>query len=721
MAANYQMDPVIRRIDRSERSQAELEGIVLEIPRGDGWFAEKWYYRVAERRQRSGWTTVKTERDIDAPERNWRLPLQVALTLHFDGSRASKAEARQLVDSLRDAENPDRGMELMVNRWIDEFLADHKLEPIYFIDHFVDLRENLKAHLVRKAAQDAALKITHADLSIRGESEAREVLEIRIANMLVVLRDYKPELPLALDLDLRLAPASVLAFLPTGNREVVERELRNEIRELFRKDIGLQLWQFELQGEVKSLVSEAVAKVAMRSGREVARLMIAGKPPIDEVQTSFETHIEKEQFRQLNYPDPVEVDVAMRLDLVDLGALVNSEVNHRALDEWARQTVREAITHHLLNEPYVVLFDRFKDKNSETESAIKNAAAVIGYELTHIVLQTNLDFDVLQRGFECRIENATFPLMLRECEVVLDIETRLRISDREILRDLFNKNPGIRQTIEKTIRSTVSAELRNTPPEEFYLRFYGGANTTETSVADRLEDAIKRACGDEFKPDEDLTVHFAPRPDELMRVYQLLVQTPVNLTGVTDPNTKIVVDVGGTVNAISHDHWRRFQELKPEPDRVIERVREHVVSFINECTRANMKTFMSASAEAISGLAEKWVNERLAKDLGLRIAIVHWFRHNKFNPLGPWEGEVADLEASLKAISAQLRNAYTQGEPESVVEELKTRQQKVKEHLEKLYQERGDGSIMKAADPTFLIPGPSGRLLLSEAPRKTEE
>src|SRR5689334_5354001 len=118
MATNYQMDPVIRRIDRTERRSAAAEGFVIEVAREDAWFA-KWYYRVARASDDAAWTNITIDRDIAVPERDWTLPIQITLILRFGGT--DEADARLLVNALRDADNVDRGMALLIGRWIDAF------------------------------------------------------------------------------------------------------------------------------------------------------------------------------------------------------------------------------------------------------------------------------------------------------------------------------------------------------------------------------------------------------------------------------------------------------------------------------------------------------------------------------------------------------------------------------------------------------------------------
>lgn len=711
MATPYQMDPVIRRIEKSERHVVAAEGLVVDVPRSEAWFAEKWYYRVARPHDGKGWARLTVERDLDAPERDWRLPIQVIVAVQFSGS--GEAEARALVNTLKDFDNPDHGMTALVGRWIDGFAADHRLGRVALIEELFGRREPLKAYIVKQAAL-ISLLVTRIDIVVRGERERAEVLEVRAPNMLVILSDYTPEVALTLDVDLRVAPGSVLAYLPSGLKDDVDRDLRREIRELFRTHVNLQQWQYDLQGTVKSRVESVVRDVAARAGRDVARLMISGKPPIEGVQRSLDVAIPKEQFRQLDYPDPVEVDAVLRLDLVDLGTLVNSGVAPNGVENWARLMERDAITHKLLDEPYVDLFDRFQDKISDTERALASAARTIGYTLTRVTLQTNLDFDVLQRGFECRIENATFPLTLRECEIVLDIETRLRITDRDILRNLFKKSTGIKQTIEARIRSTVAEELRGVSPEDFYLRFHGDDQSTTPSVASRLETAIRDACAD-FEPDGELTVHFARRPDELMKVYLLLVQTPLSLTGLKDPNSRMVVDVNAWVTQIYGAHWRRFQELKPTPEMVRQIVAEQAVSFINEALAMNLGSLMSAGELAVKAAAERWVNAHLAKALGVGISIDRWYRHDPLValPLDLTGKEIADLIASLEQISTQLQSEYLRDGDASRLQDLEDRRAAIKKAIEARYRERGTTSILTPTDPSFRIAGPSAQKLLA--------
>lgn len=704
MATNYQMDPVVRRIEKSERHKRP-DAIVVDVPLGDGWFAERWYYEVTRPRDGAGWAAVTVARDLEAGERNWRLPIQIVMRVQFSGS--GEADARRLVTALRDADNPDRGMSVLVGRWLDRFASAEHLGSTELVEGFLRYRDRLKSFLIGEAAL-VSLALTRIDIFIRGEAERRNVLEIRMPHFLVVLSDYKAELSLALDADLRLLPESVMAFLPAGSRDTVDRDLRASLRELFRTSITLHQWQFDLQGDVRSRVDATVREVAARAGREVARLMIAAEPPIPGVQRSIDVEILKEQFRQLDYPDPVEVDLAMRLDLVNLGALVNSAVHPGSLQEWARQAMRDAITHQLLDEAYVDLFDRFQDKLAKTELALKAAARSIGYRLARIATKTNLDFDVLQRGFECHIENATFPLALRECEVVLDIDTRLRIVDRGVLRAQFRKHTGITHTVAERIRSTVATELRQISPEEFYLRFHGDEKSPETSVAARLEAAIRIACA-EFKPEGDLNVHFALRIDELMKVYQLLVRTPISLVGLQDPNSQVIVDVRAAVTQIYGEHWRRFQELKPTPERVAETVSEHIVSFINEMSRTNFRSLMEAGGPAVSTAAERWVNVHLARDLGLGVSIGHWFMHDELvgGPLGVWKDKMKMLLDSARHIAGQLRNAYVQDESAEVIRELEAKSQSVQRAIDTLYAERGGASILVAKDPSFRLQGPS--------------
>src|SRR6185503_14005502 len=68
MSTNFQMDPIIRRIDRSEKHEAAIDGIVVEASVAGGWFSEKWFYCVTRPQAHSGWANIRIDRDIAAPD-----------------------------------------------------------------------------------------------------------------------------------------------------------------------------------------------------------------------------------------------------------------------------------------------------------------------------------------------------------------------------------------------------------------------------------------------------------------------------------------------------------------------------------------------------------------------------------------------------------------------------------------------------------------------------
>ncbi len=332
------------------------------------------------------------------------------------------------------------------------------------------------------------------------------MLEIRLPNMFIVLSDYKPELPLSLDIDLSLTPGSALAHLPSGHQEAVEQRSGGRFASCSVRRSISSAGSSSSQGEVRSTVDSTLRETAARVGRWRAP-GDRGKPPIEGVHGRSKSRSRRSRSASLIIRIRSKSIVALRPISSRLGALVNSGEPPRQVEAWARQTVRARDHHHLLDELYVDLFDAFRPRTCHTEQALQAAAAAIGYRLTRTTLQTNLDFDVLQRGFECRIENASFPLALRECQVNLDIETRLRITDRRVLRELFKKNTGIKQTVSERIRETVAGALRQVRPEEFYLRFYGDGQSSEASArrAARRQ-AIQEALCAAFTPDEPLVV-----------------------------------------------------------------------------------------------------------------------------------------------------------------------------------------------------------------------
>lgn len=699
MSDQYQMTSVVRRIESSQRKAAEVQGTIVTL--GEGFLSKKSHYVVITPRHGAGSARCHVSISMEAPERKWALPLEFLLVVQFSGR--SEADAKKLIDAIHQGDNPDQALTSLVSKWLDDFLKDQKITKAGFIERFLGLRQDLAGHLI-KAASSVALAIIEIEIKIRGEAGVSSVLEIKLENSTVVLNDYKPEVMISVDTDLERMPESILPYLENNSHAVITGEIRRELRDQFRTRGTLHSFQYDKDGKVREIVDEVIRGIAENHGRKIARLMISRKAPIADALVTFEMKMAEEKFKQLDYPDPVQVDIDFKLTLAELGELVRSGVDRQHLDLWARATLREIVSRRLLGVHYVDLFPQFDDKLAETHTAFADAARDIGYDLTRFILQTNLDFHVLQRGFECRIENAKFPLKLRECEVILDIETVLRITNKSELQRLFSQNTAITQTITDTVRNAVARTLREVSPEEFYLRFYGTDEATEKSVAERLEDAVREACKD-FKPESGMRVHVTQRADELSGIYGALVRSEMHLTEVHDPNTRLTANVKASVNSISMNHWRKFQDRKPNLEQVGASLQLHVLSFLNEYGKQGFKKIMNTPGTIVSEHVEKWVNDRLAEEYGLGVHIDHWFLFDEKagNKIDTWNEQIESLTGTLSDLTAQRAKAFSEGETERVGELTKQITQ-AEAMRDDLYRERGGkGSIFDSPDPNFKL------------------
>src|ERR1043165_5014864 len=98
MASVYQLNPVVKKIDKSDRRSAEAEGHIIEDPVGgflDKLLKEKTYYRVAKRGREGGTAKLSFTFDEHAVEENWRLSIDFKSTVGFCGKKDE--DARQLV------------------------------------------------------------------------------------------------------------------------------------------------------------------------------------------------------------------------------------------------------------------------------------------------------------------------------------------------------------------------------------------------------------------------------------------------------------------------------------------------------------------------------------------------------------------------------------------------------------------------------------------------
>src|ERR1017187_5779485 len=107
MPDQYQMTSVIRRIEASQRSAAEVDGTVVTL--GEGFFSKKSHYIVIAPRHGVGSARCNIDVPVDAPERKWMLQLEALLTVQFAGG--GQAEARKLVDAIHEADNPDKAIQ----------------------------------------------------------------------------------------------------------------------------------------------------------------------------------------------------------------------------------------------------------------------------------------------------------------------------------------------------------------------------------------------------------------------------------------------------------------------------------------------------------------------------------------------------------------------------------------------------------------------------------
>jgi hypothetical protein len=743
MASVYQLNPVVKKIDKSDRRSAEAEGFVVEDPSGsffDTLLKEKTYYRVARRGRDSGTANFAFTFDQHAVVENWRLSIDFKSTVAFCG-RAPE-DARQLVDRLKAAQNFDEGLENRIREWIDEFVAQHRLTRDQFISRFLsrDQTGALKAFLSEQARRNLFLEFLAIDLTIHGHLLVPDVETIPASPPLnVSLHDYGKELELQLTTDLRRIEGDVRPYLGLLEGAALRLRIREAVKDVLRSEISLQQWQFELQTTVRAKVEEAVRTVAETVGRKPDRLVIGvAEEAIGGVRAQIECDPIKEEFQKTGYPDPVEVSLSGRLVLENLGKLVASEVDPKGVLAWMHQMVQDTANAILLNEAYVKLFDSFESKTARMKEGLIQAAAGIGYKLCDPTIRTNLDFEILRDGIIFIAKERKFPLKVPECEVVLDIEARMLIEDRVALSKLFESRVGIKEKIFSVITEAVAAELRQVFPDQFYLNFFGSRDDKH-AVEALLVEAVKRACIKKFglKTEFDfetnqetvigfeMNIKFTVREDELWKLFKELLHHSIPLRDFRDHNTGIVVDALCSVVQIPPQYWLRFWTMKPTPALVEQHVSNHVLSYLNHAAKHyGVNVLLNTLDSTIQGEVEQWVNQRLAESLGVTVLFTHWLRQDAEGgqPLEDVNAKIESHRQARRALIEQLRSAYVEGQSDAEIKAIEDRIKSLEVKIEELSRKSGVRDLIRPASDFHLIEAESERKrLAAPAPRSQED
>ncbi|HEV2991376.1 MAG TPA: hypothetical protein VG759_23260 [Candidatus Angelobacter sp.] len=624
MTSKDALYPIIRKVERNEEFDPVYQ-TRIEVKRS---ILSRDYYLVSHNNTLRGTANSQITMPVRAHEKDWNLILAIKYTA-TTASGIPERIAQKIVDVLG-GEHPQSKLEQRIKDLLGEFVSNEG-GPAEFISRFDKLNGNLAREIQRRIEEGVGLNLR---LNIRPTVEGRSFEKNKKIEkeLRFQVQDHLDALTAKLSLDLD-AQAGVWAFVFHNSLDQLANDVAATAESFLRKS-SLQKIRFETE-DLRRKLRDELESLVNRYGRTVSRLGFDCRVPVsDSVEQTHRITDEKIDFPNLiEYPEPVTAQCELQLELERLGTYIEHKSPN--LKEWVTRTVREAILKKLLDVPYIDLFlgqggtgkDQsgfgfFDRKMKETEKLVCEQAAAIGYRVSTIFIRTNLQFDELRRGFRISILDEEYQTSVPKYPAGLDVEILARITNEEVIRQLFRQDVDIKKIIKSTIREEIRQRIRQMSPEKYYTQFEHSDDIGNASVLDGLASLIKESMIRNYKA-TDISVTCTQRLTDLAELFDQLRKDQRRID-LEDARSGLKFEVEFHVEALQKLNWEKFQSRRPTAEMVQRNVELFIKQRLSSIGRERLQqapdTALRDHLNTVVGLQD------VPAELGVIVTIVYFSR-----------------------------------------------------------------------------------------------
>jgi len=520
----------------------------------------------------------------------------------------SPEKEKQVAVALCDpTERPSAVFERLLRRWSSDFIRAVGGEAAFLDGYFAEpqgdepksTRARLQEHLQAKARVEAGLNL-QVRVRLEGEGGIHKAVEISTEKFLVSVNDYSErqdlEVSCELELDEQLKINAVIHHKKTGQ---LREKVVEATKKFFARQVSLDQLCSDLNGRgLLEGLTEQLDKALAAEGRRVGRIFLKSgaarksgadddKAPLQFGPRTVEAPVSVQE-----YPGQVVINNKLLLSRRSL-ALYNAN-GAPQLDKWVEERLNRIIPDVLFDAKYIDLLLKFDSFKVKIETRLREAAAVIGYEVKQLISIPDLPPLKWLDPFLVKVEE-DFETRQPRSYVKLSIVATIRfktLAEKKI-RDYLNRRQDVQKLMRDDIFQLTSQYLHGIEPEHFYTYFYfkddpkgPDDKTVEMTLHDGIKEMLEKKYGAEV-------IEVIPKMDETYVIINLMIlrEKPCNFSvSVTPSDGGAPITFRGkfSVEGVNPGSWHVFLSRRFAVDDVREHLEDDVRAKLGTMTEAQL-------------------------------------------------------------------------------------------------------------------------------------
>lgn len=611
MVADHPLDAVIQRAPTRHKPDKHSKSEVLVIvdcnkrealERKPLWGGEVKYFLV--RNTLDGQNPAQCEPEA-FPITDIEGDRSVTVKLKCWVSCSPKSEKDVAVALCDPNDRPSAVFERLLKRWSMEFVrakGESRFLDGYFEsqdDEPKSMRERLQDQLQSKAFDEAGLNL-QVKVSLEGEVGIHKAVEVSTQKFLVSVKDYNErqdlEVSCELELDEQRKINAVIHHRKSKNGQLAEKVME-VAKKYFARDVSLDQFSGDLNGyDLLEGLSDRLNKALAAEGRRVGRIFLKsgaarkGGAEDDKSPLQFGPYTVEVAVSVQEYPDQVVIRNKLLLSRRSLSRYKAGGAP--PLDKWVEEKLNRIIPEVLFDAKYIDLLLNFDARKVVIEERLREAAAVIGYDVKQLISIPDLPPLKWLDPFPVKVEE-DFETRQPRSYVKLSIvaTARFKTLAEKKIRDYLNRRQDVQKLMRDDIFQLTSQYLHGIEPEHFYNYFYfkddpkgPDDKTVEMALHDSIKGMLEKKYGAEV-------IEVIPKMDETYVIINLMIlrEKPCNFSvSVTPSDGGALITFRGkfSVEGVNPGSWHVFLSRR----FTVEDVREH----LEDDVRAKLGTMTEA-------------------------------------------------------------------------------------------------------------------------------
>lgn len=508
-------------------------------------------------------------------------------------ARCDAGDEEIAVAALYRGEGPTSVLHNLIATWVDEFVREKKEDVIDVAVEFDKLRGEFARFINKKARERVGLTI---DTTLEADGEVKSIF-LKIDDFAVRVKDCDDELEMSLETELEVDPEKrVLALLSSTEDSPFGDRTKGLIRNWLIENSTLHNFSYDLTGSVKKQLMQEINSYLEGEGRIIKHLKLRNKI-VKELPTPESP---PENFLEMDHPvecrirdslEDVLVQHHLILSLEDFGRYHSSRVTD--LKKWVRDTLDQITRTVFFDRSYPEILEGAGPDDIKKEMG--QQAGAIGYALKQMTVVPDLEPRTWKDGIEIKVPDETYATLDPRVKVKLYIQASgkiINLRHEGLARYLTPQARDIRVDITASVSTQVEAFLHTIHPARFYMHFDNANASTDKSVKEELDSAIKKLLRERFAF-EDVSIILKQRETDLTnRLVELQRKThsfEVTASPHREGGQREEVTFRFTFNVVRVPESGWYSFLAKKSDTAQEHLQE-ITDFLREDVKANLDT-----------------------------------------------------------------------------------------------------------------------------------